>query len=79
MSDYVDKRGGAYDPVTSSGNPQPPQVRESQTASQKSQPGADVRPEPLPGDGQGNYPVPEGLTRARKGPVNKESGRGPKP
>jgi hypothetical protein len=25
MSDLIDKRGGAYDPVTPFGNPQPPQ------------------------------------------------------
>jgi hypothetical protein len=24
MGDFRDKRGGAYDPVTSAGNPQPP-------------------------------------------------------
>jgi hypothetical protein len=28
MSDYRDTRGGAYDPVNASGNPQPHQVRD---------------------------------------------------
>ena len=49
MGDYVDKRGGAYDPVNATGNPQPAQVRDKQTPSQKAQWGADVRPEPMPG------------------------------
>lgn len=31
MTDYVDKRGGAYDPVTPTGNPQPPQVKYNET------------------------------------------------
>jgi hypothetical protein len=48
VSDYVDDRGGAYDSVTPTGNPQPPQVKDKQTPSQKDQWGADVRPEPLP-------------------------------
>jgi hypothetical protein len=47
MSDYVDKRGGAYDPVTPAGNPQPPEVKYKETPHQKAQWGADVRPEPL--------------------------------
>ena len=77
MSDFVDKRGGAYDPATSIGNPQPPQVKDKQTSDQKAQWGADVRPEPLPGLDQG-YPLPEGLRKERKGPLNKDTGRGPK-
>jgi hypothetical protein len=40
MSDFRDKRGGAYDPVTSAGNPQPPQVRDKATPHQKAQWGA---------------------------------------
>ena len=77
MSDYVDKRGGAYEPVTNTGKPQPPQVEDRQTASQKSQGGADVRPEPLPGPAQG-YPLPEGLRKERMSPLNKDTGRRPK-
>jgi hypothetical protein len=75
MSDYVDKRGGAYDPVSKEGNPQPHQVKENATASQKEQWGADVRPEPVPGPDEGNYPLPEGLRRQPKEPLNKNTGR----
>ncbi len=71
MSDYVDKRGGAYDPVTPTGNRQPQQVKDKQTPSQKDQWGADVRPD------QGNYPLPEGLRKERMGPLNKDTGRRP--
>jgi hypothetical protein len=78
MSDYRDNRGGAYNPVSKSGDPQPPQVRDKQSAHQKAQWGADVRPEPLPGTDQG-YPLPEGLRKPRKGPLNKDTGRRPKP
>jgi hypothetical protein len=59
MSDYADKRGGAYDPVTPTGNPQLPQVKDKQTLRQKAQWGADVRPGPLAGPTQ-VYPLPEG-------------------
>jgi hypothetical protein len=58
MSDFVDKRGGAYVPVTPAGKPQPPQVRDKETPHQKAQWGADVRPEPLPARDEG-YPLPE--------------------
>jgi hypothetical protein len=78
MSDYVDKRGGAYDPVTPMGKPQPRQVKDKNTPSQKAQWGADVRPEALPGSDQGNYPLPDGLRKERKGPLNRDTGRGPK-
>ena len=74
MSDYIDKRGGAYDPVTRTGNPQPQQVKDKRTPRW----GADVRPEPLPGPDQANYPLPEGLRKERMGPLNKDTGRGPK-
>jgi hypothetical protein len=77
MSDYVDKQGGAYDSVTPTGNPQLPQVKDKQTPRQKAQWGADVRPEPLPVLDQG-YPLPEGLRKERKGPLNKDTGRRPK-
>jgi hypothetical protein len=77
MSDYVDKRGGAYDPVTPDGNSQPPQVKDQQTPSQKAQWGADVRPEPLPALAQ-SYPLPEGLRKQRMSPLNKDTGRRPK-
>ena len=77
MGDFRDKRGGAYDPVTSAGNPQPPQVRDKETAHQKAQWGADVRPEPQPGPYM-SYPIPEGLRKPRMGPLNKDTGRRPK-
>jgi hypothetical protein len=64
MSDFVDKRGGAYDPVTPAGRPQPPQVRDKENSNQKTQWGADVRPEPLPRPDEG-YALPEGLRRPR--------------
>ena len=78
MTDYVDKRGGAYDPVTKAGNPQPSQVKENATPHQQAQWGADVRPESLPGPDEGNYPLPEGLRKERQGPLNKVTGRRPK-
>ena len=74
MSDNIDKRGGAYDPVSDKGNPQPHQVKENATPSQKEQWGADVRPEPLPGPDEGS-PLPEGERRRPKGPLNKNTGR----
>lgn len=78
MSEYRDNRGGAYDAISKFGNPQPPQVRDKQNSHQKAQWGADVRPEPLPGADQG-YPLPEGLRKPRRGPLNKDTGRRPKP
>ena len=77
MSDFVDKRGGAYDPVTQTGNPQLDPVKENATSNQKAQWGADVRPEPSPGPDQ-VYPLPEGLRKERMGPLNKDTGRRPK-
>jgi hypothetical protein len=74
MSGFRDTRGGAYDPVTKVGNPQPQQVAEDATPNQKSQRGADVRPEPRTGPDQ-DYPLPEGLRKKRKGPLNKDTGR----
>jgi hypothetical protein len=72
MGDERDERAGAYDPAGKWGKPQPDQVREKRTAHQDAQWGADVRPEPLPG----NEPVlPEGLRRQRKGPLDKNRGR----
>jgi hypothetical protein len=78
MPDLVDKRGGAYDPINEFGRPQPPQVRQAASPHQKAQWGADVRPEPLPGPDEGPYPLPEGLRKERKGPLNKDTGRRPK-
>ena len=77
MSDFRDKRGGAYDHVNPAGNPQPNQLRDSETPHQRAQWGADVRPEPVPGAYEG-YPVPEGLRKPRMGPLNKDTGRRPK-
>jgi hypothetical protein len=42
MSDFIDKRGGAYDPVPKAGTPPPHQVKENATLSQKAQQGADI-------------------------------------
>jgi hypothetical protein len=58
------KRGGSYDPVSSVGNAQPPEVREKQTPHQKAQWCADVRPEPQPG-AELTCPLPEGLRKPR--------------
>ena len=70
MSDKIDKRHGAYDPIDRDGLPQPQQVKDRRSAHENSQPGADVRAEPLPGDG----PVlPEGLLRPRRGPLPRRS------
>ena len=77
MSDFRDIRGGAYDPVNKFGNPQPPQVAYKPTPSQKAQCGADVRAEPLRGPDE-VYPLPEGLRRPPRGPLNKDTGRRPK-
>lgn len=74
MSDLRDKRGGAYDPVSKEGNPQPNQVREKPTPHEEAQGGADVRPAPLPGPDEA-YPTPEGLRREPKGPINRSTGR----
>lgn len=52
-------------------------MRDKATPHQKAQRGADVRPEPLPCLEEG-YPLPEGLRKERKGPLNKNTGRRPK-
>lgn len=69
-----DARGGTYDHVNSFGRPQPPQVRVDATDHERAQRGADIRSEPLPGPVQ-NPPLPEGLRKPRKGPLNKRTGR----
>jgi hypothetical protein len=72
--DGIDVLHGAYDPVTQDGLPQPDQVKDRTTPRQQKQWGADVRAEPLPGTG----PIlPEGLLRARHGPLNRRTGRRP--
>lgn len=76
MGDERDTRGGAYDPVSATGNSQPSPVRDNPTPHEKAQWGADVRPEPLPAEPE-VYPLPEGLQRPRKGPLNKDTGRAP--
>ena len=78
ISDFVDKHGGAYDSVTETGHPQPPQVKEDTTRSQRAQLGAGCAAEPPPGPDEGNYPLPEGLRKERHGPLNKDTGRRPK-
>jgi hypothetical protein len=77
VSDFIDKLGGAYDPITKTGNLQPNQVREKTTLSETAQWGADVRTAPVAGPDE-MYPLPEGLRKERMGPLNKDTGRRPK-
>jgi hypothetical protein len=71
-TDNVDVRSGAYDPITKEGLPQPHQVKEKVSRHQKQQQGADVRGDFV----SGREPVlPEGLTRKRKEPLNRRTGR----
>jgi len=72
-TDARDVRSGAYDAINPAGRQQPHQVREAITAHQAAQGGADVLPDPLPGS---EDPIPEGLMRDRKGPLNPRRGRG---
>ncbi|MDU6066075.1 MAG: hypothetical protein E6660_03375 [Bradyrhizobium sp.] len=70
--DTRDLRSGAYDSVSKDGLPQPQQVKGDTPPRQREQWGADVRAEPLPG----TEPVlPEGLTRERRDPLNRNTGR----
>jgi hypothetical protein len=67
-----DTRGGTFD------SDPPDQVdseniRERRTTRQNAQPGADVRGETVSTPDT----LPEGLRRERKGPLDKDSGRGP--
>jgi hypothetical protein len=71
-TDGVDIRHGTYDPISPAGKQQPNQVKDEQTRHQLAQTGADVRADPLPGR---DNPVPEGLLRERKGPLNPKRGR----
>ena len=71
-TDGRDVRSGTYDAISPAGRQQPPQVREAMTAHEAAQGGADVRPDPLPGV---QDPLPEGLIRDRKGPLNPRRGR----
>lgn len=74
MSHRRDTRGGAYEPISKEGNPQPDQVKERPSPHEQAQWGADVRAEPLAGRDE-PYPTPEGLRRKPKGPLNKSTGR----
>lgn len=60
-TDLVDNHGGAYNPVSKHGIPQPAQVREDSTAHH-------VPSVPLPGE---DVVLPEGLKRPRVGPDHK--------
>jgi hypothetical protein len=71
--DNRDLRDGAYDPVNDFGKPQPHQIRQAITPHQAAQPGADVRPDPVPSE---NDVLPERLRRAPRGPLNPRRGRG---
>jgi hypothetical protein len=73
-TDGRDLRSGTYDPISPAGKQQPHQVRDAPTAHEAAQNGADVRSQPLPG---ADDPIPEGLLRERKGPLNSHTGRRP--
>lgn len=73
-TDGRDLRSGTYDPIFPAGKQQPHQVKEAPTAHEAAQHGADVRSQPLPG---ADDPIPEGLLRERKGPLNSHTGRRP--
>jgi hypothetical protein len=72
-TDGVDVRNGTYDAISPAGKRQPDQVRDKTTPGQAAQSGADLRAEPLPGT---QDPIPEGLLRERRGPLNPVRGRG---
>ena len=65
-----DKQGGTYG-VTPSGKDGAAEIVERRTEHQEAQHGADVRPETI----LTQTDLPAGLTRERKGPLNKSSGR----
>ena len=68
MSDWRDLRWGAYDPVSTDGYLPSIPMRDgaaANTQKDSAYPGAD------------RYPLPEGLRRTRKGPLNKSTGRRP--
>ena len=73
LGDDGDLRAGAYDPVNELGKPRPHQIRQAMTLHQAAQPGADVRPDPLPSR---DDVVPERLRPAPQGPLNPRRGRG---
>jgi hypothetical protein len=74
MSNCRDTRGGAYDPITKCGNPQPPQVKEKDERHS----GAPMCDPSRCLDQTRAYPLPEGLRKPRMGPLNKDTGRRPK-
>jgi hypothetical protein len=71
-TDGRDIRSGTYDAISPAGKQQPHQVKENPTAHEAAQHGADVRSEPQSGI---EDPMPEGLLRDRKGPLNVHTGR----
>lgn len=71
-NDGVDVHDGTYHAVSPAGNQQPPQVRDATSSHEAAQTGADVRAEPLPNS---QPPIPEGLSRERKGPLSPTRGR----
>jgi len=72
MSDLKDTRGGAYEPVSDDEKPRPHQGK---TRVSTEQSGAGDGLDPQPGR-DGKYPLPTGLERERKGPLNAVAGRG---
>jgi hypothetical protein len=73
-TDGRDLRSGTYASISPAGKQQPHQVKDAPTAHEAAQHGADVRSQPLPG---ADDPIPEGLLRERKGPLNSHTGRRP--
>lgn len=71
-TDGRDIRSGTYDAISPEGKQQPHQVEQAPTPHEAAQHGADVRTAPLPGK---DDPIPEGLLRERKGPLNPQTGR----
>lgn len=72
-TDGRDIRNGTYDAIPPVGKERTGyQSREKPTPHGATQHGADVRSQPLTGT---EDPIPEGLLRERKGPLNAQTGR----
>lgn len=72
-TDGRDIWNGIYNAIRPSGKEQPGlRVRQNPTPHEGPQHGADVHSEPMLGT---EDPIPEGLLRERKGPLNAQTGR----
>jgi len=71
QGDLRDTQGGAFGDKDARGRAEDPGPLEQRTPDQGAQAGADVRPESV----HSAETLPEGLTRERKDPLNKSSGR----